>query len=76
LIKGTVQRFRGTIAYASGDNPGSQSLGGFKEGCSAHCMCRHCLGVQAEIKSKVRDLKYISAVMPINVTDHTAVKRS
>ena len=52
-INGTVRRFRGTIGYASGDYPGSQLLGGFKEGCQAYRKCRHCLGIDDDIKSKV-----------------------
>ncbi|XP_028407455.1 uncharacterized protein LOC114530067 [Dendronephthya gigantea] len=70
-IKGTEKRFRGTIAYASADNPGSQSLGGFKEGCSAHCMCRHCLGLQEEIKSKFHE-KYFTLRTPQSYEDHCA----
>ena len=48
-----MRRFRGSIAYASGDYPGSQLLGGFKEGCQAHHMCCHCLGIDDDIRSKV-----------------------
>ena len=53
IINKAERIFRGTIAYASGDTPGSQLLGGFKEGCNAHCKCRQCLGNDEEVKSKV-----------------------
>ena len=54
MINGQVRNFRGSIAYASGDNPGIQLLGGLKEGCQAHRKCRHCLGLDEQIKSMVR----------------------
>ena len=37
----------------SGDNLGSQLIGGFKEGSGAHLKCRHCMGTTEEIKRKV-----------------------
>ena len=43
----------GTIAFVSGDNLGSQLVGGFKEGSGAHLKCRHCMGTTVEIKSCV-----------------------
>ena len=37
----------------SGDNLGSQLIGGFKEGPGAHLKCRHCMGTAEEIKHMV-----------------------
>ena len=44
---------RGSVASFVGDNPGSQALGGFKEGGSALCPCRHCMVSWTELSSKV-----------------------
>ena len=53
IIQKVPQRFRGTIGYCSGDNLGSQALGGFKEGSRAHRPCRDCMGNTEEIKINV-----------------------
>ena len=45
---------QGTIIYCSGDNLGSQLVGGFKEGAAAHRKCRECMGTLQEIISQVR----------------------
>lgn len=45
--------FAGTITYVSGDNLGSQAVGGFKEGSGANLKCRHCMGETDGIKCKV-----------------------
>lgn len=58
LINGQERRFRGSIAFASGDNPGIQLLGGFKEGCQPHRKCHHCLGLDEQIKSMVKMLEF------------------
>jgi hypothetical protein len=55
MINGELRRFRGSIAYVSGDNPGIHLMGGFKEGCQAHRKCRHCLGIDEQIKNMVSD---------------------
>lgn len=52
-VNGEEKRFSGTIAFVSGDNLASQELGGFKVGSGAHLKCRECMGVTADIKSKV-----------------------
>ena len=44
---------KGSIALCSADNLGSQELGGFKLGGSSFRMCRHCLGTDLDIQSKV-----------------------
>ncbi|KAG1704000.1 Protein disulfide-isomerase A4 [Nymphon striatum] len=43
-IGGQPRTFRGSIAYCSGDNLGSQLLGGFKQGSQSHRRCRVCMG--------------------------------
>ena len=40
----------GTIAFLSGDNLGSQLVGGFKEGAGARLKCRHCMGTATDIQ--------------------------
>ena len=53
VIDGRTYHFRGTVTVASADNPASASLGGFKESASAFRYCRHCLGTEEDIQSKV-----------------------
>jgi hypothetical protein len=48
-----VRPFRGTIAYVSGDNLGSQEIGGFKIGPAAHRKCRECMGLSDDLATKV-----------------------
>ena len=45
--------FQGTVTIVSGDNPASAALGGFKQSASAFRFCRHCLGTENDIQSKV-----------------------
>ena len=52
-MKGELISFAGTIVMVSGDNLGSQLMGGFKEGPGAHLKCRHCMGNTEKIKSMV-----------------------
>ena len=52
-IKGISWPVRGTNSVCSADNLGSQELGGYKMGGSSFRMCRHCLGTEADIQSKV-----------------------
>ena len=52
-IKGELKPFRGTIAYVSGDNLGSQEVGGFKIGPAANLKCRECMGLSHDLETKV-----------------------
>ena len=68
MINGELRRFRGSIAYVSGDNPGIHLMGGFKEGCQAHRKCRHCLGIDEQIKNMVSDgVNYILTLIILHV---------
>jgi hypothetical protein len=40
--------------HSSGDNLGSQLLGGFKEGSQAHRKCRECMGLAEKIQTKIQ----------------------
>ena len=53
VINGATRHFRGTITIVSADNPASTLLGGFKQSASAFRCCRHCLGSEEDIQSKV-----------------------
>lgn len=57
MINNEPRYFRGTIAYFSGDNLGSQFIGGFKQGSQAHRKCRVCMADNAQIQTKVSKLK-------------------
>ena len=48
--------FNGTIMFFSGDNLGSQLVGGFKEGAGANLKCRHCMGTKDDVQTKVKSL--------------------
>ena len=52
-INGEVEVFRGTIAYFSGDNLGSQLIGGFKQGAQSHRQCRVCMATAEELNEHV-----------------------
>lgn len=52
-IGGEPRCFQGTIAFFSGDNLGSQFIGGFKEGSQAHRKCRECMGGTDDIQTNV-----------------------
>ncbi len=52
-IGGEYRVFRGTVAVVSADNLGSNALGGFKEGSTAHRPCRQCMGTLEEMKVEV-----------------------
>lgn len=45
--------FRDTVSVVSADNPASASLGGFKQSGSAFRFCRHCMGAEDDIQTKV-----------------------
>lgn len=53
IVQGERRSLAGTIAFVSGDNLGSQLIGGFKEGAGAHLKCRHCMGGCNALTSKV-----------------------
>lgn len=53
VVDGAIQHFRGTITIVSADNPSSTLLGGFKQSASAFRCCRHCMGIEEDIQSKV-----------------------
>ena len=42
-VNGRTTVYHGSLALVSADNLGSLALGGFKESCTANCMCRQCL---------------------------------
>lgn len=65
-IKGERKTFAGTIAFISGDNLGSQLVGGFKEGPGAFLKCRHCMGNENEIKIMVSKHVCILCLIFIN----------
>ena len=53
VINGKTCHFRGTVTIVSADNPASASLGGFKQSGSAFRFCRHCMGTEDDIQTKV-----------------------
>lgn len=53
-LNGSIHRFRGTVSIISADNPASTCLGGFKQSASAFRYCRHCMGTDEDIQSKVQ----------------------
>ena len=48
-----MKYFAGTAARVSGDNLGSQYLGGFKQGGQSHRKCRVCMGDGSKITEYV-----------------------
>ena len=46
-------QFRGTVTIVSADNPASTLMGGFKQSASAFRPCRHCMGSEQDIQTKV-----------------------
>lgn len=52
-IDGEMQQFKGTVTIISADNPASACLGGFKQSATAFRYCRHCMGTQDDIQTKV-----------------------
>ena len=52
-INGQLRSFAGSIAFESGDNLGSQEVGGFKIGPAAALKCRECMGSAQDIKTMV-----------------------
>ena len=58
VIDGIPRIFYGTLTLVSGDNLASSSLGGFKEGGSAHRHCRHCHGTAEETRQMVSSFKH------------------
>ena len=62
VINGATQYFRGTVTLISADNPASTVLGGFKQSPSAFRCCRHCMGSEEDIQSKVYVCSYTTAM--------------
>ena len=62
---GEIRKFAGTIAYISGDNLGSQYLGGLKQGSQSHRKCRVCMGNATEITMYV----YIVTLIMVRATN-------
>ena len=50
----------GTISLISGDNLGSNLLGGFKAPSGAYRKCRNCMATAEDMKSKVCAVALIS----------------
>ena len=67
ILNGERHSLRGTIAFVSGDNLGSQLIGGFKEGAGARLKCRHCMGSAVDIQTKV---SYSVAFIIIVIINH------
>ena len=74
-INGQKRKFAGTIAFVSGDNLGSQELGGFKVGPGSHLKCRDCLGTTEDIKTKVVYIHYVKLSTLYNVRSMSFVSR-
>ena len=49
----TSHTFRGTITLVTGDNLGSQYIGGYKQLASALRKCRYCMAISNDMKQKV-----------------------
>lgn len=52
-IDGVQRNFHGAVTIVSADNPANSLLSGFKQSASAFRLCRHCMGTEADIQSKV-----------------------
>ncbi|XP_044173356.1 uncharacterized protein LOC122957349 [Acropora millepora] len=50
-IRGELRTFRGSVAFCSGDNLGSQLLGGYKQGSQSYRKCRECMGNSEELEA-------------------------
>ena len=48
------EKFVGTIAILSGDNPGSSAVGSFIDGSTAFKPCRKCMGTIDSMGTEVR----------------------
>ena len=53
MVHGMKTRIFGAVATVCADNPGSSSLGGFKESGSAYRLCRQCLITCNEVQPVV-----------------------
>lgn len=49
------QKVYGTLIATIGDNLGSHSMAGFKEGFTAHRCCRYCMATYEEVQKMVRE---------------------
>lgn len=56
MVKGETQYLKGSVTVVSADNPASALLGGFKQSASAFRFCRHCMGSEKDVQSKVKDI--------------------
>ena len=52
MVKGSLL-LHGTISFVSGDNLGSQEVGGFKIGSASALKCRVCMGNANDVATKV-----------------------
>ncbi|XP_068707636.1 uncharacterized protein [Montipora foliosa] len=50
-IRGELRTFRGSVAFCSGDNLGSQLLGGYKQGSQSYRKCRECMRNSEELEA-------------------------
>ena len=69
MVNGEMVNFRGTVTVVSADNPASALLGGYKQSASAFRFCRHCLGTEQDIQSKV----FLKAIFCIVIIIHITV---
>ena len=53
-INGQIRKFRGSIAYISGDNWSLKQIGCLKEGSQTYRKCRECKATTDELQSNVR----------------------
>ena len=67
-VGGQQMKFRGTISIVSADNPASALLGGFKQSGSAFRPCRHCMGVDVDIQTKVVMHVRVNGYMYMQIT--------
>ena len=68
-IRGELRTFRGSVAFCSGDNLGSQLLGGYKQGSQSY---RKCMGNSEELEAHVRT--FAPAVNYINLYEPLTLK--
>ena len=52
----------GTLLVISGDNIGSQAIGGFVQLATATRQCRYCMATKEDVNTKVNILHYLNNV--------------
>ena len=62
IVRGRPKVYYGSLCVVSADNLGSLALGGFKESCSAHRMCRQCYATRDSAQKQVCMSSVFSAV--------------